>query len=303
REVLLCAGALESPKLLMLSGVGPGDALRAAGVDVIHALPGVGQNLHDHPNVTMFFRGDHHVDFFHPQLYGFTRANPRSALPPGQSDTCLVFYSGNASMREATKRMLPYKLFGGPGYSARKRDLTRRVVEFALRRRAAARLLDQLYGVVVILGKPRSRGSLTLRSPRAEEPARLDPGYFTDPEDMRTMLLGVRKARALAGAPALREWGNRELLPGPRARDDRALTRFIERNAMTTFHYAGTCRMGHDEHDEHAVVDARGRVRGITGLRVADASITPWTPVSAMNAPSMMIGRRVALFARADARA
>ncbi len=300
REVLLCAGALETPKLLMLSGIGPGAALRKAGVEPLHELPGVGENLHDHPNVTLFFRGDRYVDLLHPQLYGFVRANPSSTLPAGQSDTCLVLYSGNASFYEASKRMIPYKLFGGPRYGPRKRDLSRRAVDLAFRLGGVRRLVSELYGVVVILGKPKSRGRLTLRSARPEDPARLDPGYFTDPDDMRTMLAGLERARALAASPALAAWGNRELLPGPGKRSERALSRWIEKNAMTTFHYAGTCRMGEDA---AAVVDTRGRIAGVRGLRVADASVTPWTPVSAMNAPSMMIGRRMATFAREEARA
>jgi choline dehydrogenase len=299
REVLMCAGALETPKLLMLSGIGPGAALRAAGVGVGHELAGVGRDLHDHPNVTLFFRGNNYVDFYHPQLYGFTRANPSSDLPAGQSDTCVVFYSGNSSLYEASKRMIPYKLFGGPRYGPRKRDLTRGAVEFAFRRGVIKRLVAELYGVVVILGKPKSRGRLTLRSRRAEDAAVLDPGYFSDPEDLQTMVAGVRKAREITASRALASWGNRELLPGPGKRSDRALAKWIEHNAMTTFHYAGTCRMGEDA---AAVVDTRGRVRGVAGLRIADASVTPWTPVSAMNAPSMMVGHRMASFALEEAR-
>lgn len=298
REVLMCAGALETPKLMMLSGIGPGEALRAVGLELVHELPELGQNLHDHPNVSLFFRGDRYVDFFHPQLYGFTRANPASTLPPGQSDTCIVFYGGNSSLYEASKRMIPYKLFGGPRYGPVKRELSRAMVELAFKL-GARRFVERVYGIVVILGKPRSRGRLSLRSDRAEDCARLDPGYFSDPEDMQTMIAGVRKARAIAATRALSEWGNRELLPGARKHGDAAIQRFIERNAMTTFHYAGTCRMGEDA---GAVVDTRGRVAGVRGLRVADASITPWTPVSAMNAPSMMIGHRVASFAREEAR-
>lgn len=297
-EVLLCAGALETPKLLMLSGIGPAAALRGVGLDVHHDISNVGQNLHDHPNATLFFRGNRFVDFFYPQLYGFTRMNPATDLPAGQSDTCIVFYSGNSSMYEATKRMLPYKLFGGPRYGPRKRDFARWGVEFAFRRKRIQALISQLYGVVVILGKPKSRGELTLASANPRDTANIDPRYFSDPEDMQTMVLGLKKAREIANAAPLAAWGNKELLPGARKQSDAAIRKWIAGNAMTTFHYAGTCKMG-DGPD--AVVDTRGRIAGIGGLRIADASVTPWTPVSAMNAPSMMIGHRMARFAIEEA--
>jgi choline dehydrogenase-like flavoprotein len=155
------------------------------------------------------------------------------------------------------------------------------------------RLIERTWGCVVILGKPKSRGQLTLRSRDPRDQARIDPAYFTHPEDMQTMLRGVAKARAIAGGDALREFGNRGVLPPGFVRGDDALRAFIAHNAMTTFHFAGTCRMGGDD---DAVVDPQLRVRGVTGLRVADASVAPFTPVSAMNAPSMMIGLRAAGF-------
>jgi choline dehydrogenase len=110
REVVLCAGALESPKLLMLSGVGPRPQLSKLGIQTLCDLPAVGENLHDHPNVTMFFMGKRPVDCFYPQLYGFHRANPDSDLPRRQSDTCFVMYPARSSLREAAMRMLPTKL-------------------------------------------------------------------------------------------------------------------------------------------------------------------------------------------------
>src|SRR5262249_339020 len=118
REVLLACGALETPKVLMLSGIGPGHVLRAHGVPVIAERGGVGRNLHDHPNVPLFFLGNEPVDCFYPQLYGFHRANPDLALPPRQSDTCYVFYPARSSLKEATKRMLPGMLLPEKWYGA-----------------------------------------------------------------------------------------------------------------------------------------------------------------------------------------
>jgi choline dehydrogenase len=113
---------------------------------------------------------------------------------------------------------------------------------------------------------------------------------------METMLRGVERARALAAAPSLARWGNRELIPGAGRPSRAALKKWIEANAMTTYHYAGTCRMGDDD---EAVVTPDLRVRGVRGLRVADASVVPVTPVSAMNAPSMLIGYRASKAIRA----
>jgi choline dehydrogenase len=296
-DVLMCAGSLETPKLLMLSGVGPSDELRRFDIAEVADSPNVGQNLHDHPNVTLFFRGDRYVDFYHPQLYGFTRVNEASDLPAAQSDTCIVFYSGNSSFYQACLRMVPYKMFGGSGYGPRKRDFARKLVETGFRRKFVQKLVSELYGVVAILGKPKSRGTLTLRSANPLDQAILDPAYFSHPEDMDTMLLALKKAREIANTGPLTEWGNRELLPGSGKTSDKALVKWIRKNAMTTFHYSGTCRMGADD---SAVVDTRGRLKGVSGVRIADASVTPWTPVSAMNAPSMMIGHRMATFALQD---
>jgi choline dehydrogenase len=289
REVILAAGALSTPRLLLLSGIGPAEALRAASVPVVCEVPGVGRNLHDHPNVPLFFLGRSPVDCFYPQLYGFHRARPEADLAPGQSDTCYVFYPARSSLKEATKRVLPGRVIPQRFYGPRSRALLRRALDAVFATGLADPIIDRVYGLVVILGKPLSRGTVTLRSARPEDPALLDPAYFSAPEDMATMIAGVRLARRVASAAPLVSFGNRELSPGPWSRGDAAIARFIRKNAMTTFHFAGTCRMGEDA---AAPVDPRLRLRGVAGLRVADASVIPVTPVSALNAPSMLIGYR-----------
>ena len=140
-------------------------------------------------------------------------------------------------------------------------------------------------------GKPRSRGSVELGGDRAEHPARIDPAYFSHRDDLDTMVEGLRLARRIAGAPALREWGARELFPGGMITSSQLLEGFVRANAMTTYHFAGTCSMGIGP---HSVVNEQLRVRGVDGLRIADASIMPIVPVSALNAPSMLIGYRAA---------
>jgi choline dehydrogenase len=291
-EVILCAGTLETPKLLMLSGIGPRAQLAAQNIPVIVEQSAVGENFHDHPNVTLFFKGRREVDFNYPQLYGFGRLNPNTGLAPGQSDTCFVFYPARSSLREATIRVLPSMVLPPalrriPAISG----FVRGGVRAAFFSGALRRLVNHIYGIVVILGKPQSRGRVRLVSAKVERELEIDPNYFGDPEDMVTTIAAVRQARRIAQTSALAAWGNRELIPGARAETDEQLARFIRRNAMTTYHYAGTCAMGTTP---SAVVDTQLRVRGVSGLRVADASVIPTVPVSALNAPSMLIGYRAA---------
>ncbi|MCA9663410.1 MAG: GMC family oxidoreductase N-terminal domain-containing protein, partial [Myxococcales bacterium] len=296
REVILCAGALESPRLLQLSGIGAAPALRALGLPVVRDLPRVGEGLRDHPNVTLFFRGHREVDCNYPQLYGFHRVGRGDGLPPEQADTCFVFYPARSSLREAMIRMLPAMTL-----PPRLRDgavapaMLRGGVKAAFRSAALRRFIAKVYGITVILGRPKSRGSVRIESADPEAPAVVDPAYFADPEDLETMVRGVALARRIAAAEPLRRWGSRALMPGAGVRSDRRIARFIRKNAMTTYHFASTCRMGTDA---DAVVDPTLRVRGVAGLRVADASVMPEVLVSALNAPSMMIGWRAAQFIR-----
>jgi choline dehydrogenase len=172
----------------------------------------------------------------------------------------------------------------------------RALVKFAFALPPLRKFVERLYGIVLILGKPRSRGRLGLASTDVREPARLDPAYFEDPVDIETMVRGVELARQIGRAEPLTAWGNAELTPGKRNASRTKIARWIARNAMATYHFAGTCRMGSDP---NAVVDPFLRVRGIGGLRVADASVIPTAPVAALNAPAMLIGYRAAQFIRA----
>lgn len=292
REVILCAGTLETPKLLMLSGIGPAAQLAAQGLPVLVDVPAVGENFHDHPNITLFFKGQREVDFNYPQLYGFAQMNPKAPLAPGQSDTCFVFYPARSSLREATIRVLPSMILPPalrrtPPMSG----LVRAGVRLAFLSPALRRFVNHIYGIVVILGKPQSRGRVRLVSAKVRRELEIDPNYFGNPEDMVTTIAGVRQARRIAQTSALAGWGNRELMPGAKAETDEQLARFVRKNAMTTYHYAGTCAMGSAP---SAVVDTELRVRGVSGLRVADASVIPSVPVSALNAPSMLVGYRAA---------
>jgi choline dehydrogenase len=300
REVVLTAGALETPRLLLLSGIGPGHALRRAGVPVAADVRGVGENLHDHPNVPVFLLGRRPVDCNYPAVYGFHRAlAARDELAPRQSDTCYVFYPARSSLKQATKRMLP-AIALPPTWYKRGGAAIRGALDVVFATRLADPVIDRVYGIVVILGKPRSRGSVTLRSPSPTAPALVNPAYLSDPADMSALIEGVRLARRVASGAPLARLGNAELSPGRWVQDDAKIAAWVRKNVISTFHFAGTCRMGDDA---GSVVDTRLRLRGVRGLRVADASVIPETPVSALNAPSMVIGLRAARYLREDASA
>ena len=293
REVVLAAGAIESPKLLMLSGVGPDPELRRHGILPVAPLEAVGRNFHDHPNVTLFFLGHHAVDCNYPQLYGFHRIG-RAPLAPGQPDGCFVFYPARSSLREAMMRLLPAIVLPPSLYRARAASrLVRATVGAGFALAPLRRMIERVYGIVVILGKPNSRGTIRLRSARGGDPPLIDPAYLQHPSDLEAMLGGIRLARRIAGSPPLVDWGQRELFPGRRAQDDERLAAFVRANVMTTYHYAGTLGMGEASAD---AVDTRLRLRGVRGVRVADASAIPRAPVSALNAPSMLIGYRASRY-------
>ncbi len=296
-EIVLCAGALETPKLLMLSGVGPGSHLRELGIPIVADRPRVGSGLHDHPNVPVFFKSARDIDCFYPQLYSFFRTNPSSDLPPTQSDTCYVFWPAPSAMRQMMQRMLPPKMIPHGLYGPRSRAWARGLIGAAFKIGAVQSYTDRLFGIILILGKPKSRGSLRLRSTDVRDQALIDPAYYSEPEDLETMVRGVRLARAIGASESLSAWGAKELMPGPRTRSDAAIARYVRKNTITTYHFAGTCGMGTQEQD---VVDPQLRLRSVRGLRIADASVIPWTPVSALNAPSMLIGHRAARLIRAQ---
>ncbi|MDH3200434.1 MAG: GMC family oxidoreductase [Myxococcales bacterium] len=291
REIVLCAGALETPKLLLLSGVGSSEHLRAFDIPVVADRPSVGGGLHDHPNVPIFFKAKRDIDCFYPQLYSFYRTNQDSDLPRSQSDTCYVYWPAPSAMRQMSQRMLPPKVIPHALYGPRSRAMVRGMLGAAFKLGALQRFTDHMFGIILILGKPKSRGTLRLQSTNVTDQALIDPAYYSEPEDMDTMIKGVRIAKKIGTAEGLNAWGAKELMPGKRVTSDRAIANYIRKNTITTYHFAGSCGMGTRDSD---AVDTQLRVRGVTGLRVADASVIPWTPVSALNAPSMLIGYRAA---------
>jgi choline dehydrogenase len=282
----------------MLSGVGPRDHLRAFDIPIVADCPNIGDGLHDHPNVPVFFKAKSDIDCFYPQLYSFFRTNEDSNLPASQSDTCYVYWPAPSAMRQMMQRMLPPMVVPHVMYGPRSRKMVRSMVGAAFKLGALQRFTDHLFGIILILGKPKSRGTLRLQSTNVSTQALIDPAYYSDPEDMETMVRGVRIARAIGCSSGLADWGAKELMPGKRVKSDEAIAKYVRKNTITTYHFAGSCRMGGRETDP---VDPELRLRGVRGLRVADASVIPWTPVSALNAPSMLIGYRAAKLIRSEA--
>lgn len=295
KEVICCAGALETPKLLQLSGVGSSRELEALGIPVVHDAPGVGRGLHDHPNVCLFYRSKAAVDFQYPQLYAFDAARRADdAVDDAPPDTCFVCYAAPASLQQSMQRMLPILALPGRLYPLRPlRQFLRALVDLAFKLPPVKRYVAGVFGIVVILGKPTARGSLHLTANDPQAAARIDPAYYATQQDRETMLAAVAKAKRIAAQPALQAAGVKALSAGAKTGNQSKLWKWIIAATMTTFHFCGSCRMGEDA---DSPVDTQLRVKGLANVRVADASIIPATPVSALNAPSMMIGYRAADF-------
>ncbi|MFN7951439.1 MAG: GMC family oxidoreductase [bacterium] len=294
-EVIVAAGALETPRIVERSGVGRGHELRAHGIAEVASAPGVGENLHDHPNVPLFVWGRRPTDCKYVQLYGFHRANPEAALPAGEADSCFVFYTARSSIREAAVKLGPTKVLPPALFAKRwARGALRGVIGVAMASPPARYVLERMYGIIVILGKPESRGSVRLSSADPRAPGIVDPAYLSAPRDLDTLVRGVEWARRIVATEPLAQWGSRPLSGAARSSERARLEAFVRANLITTYHFAGSCRMGADA---ASVADERLRLRGVTGVRVADASVMPSTPVSALNAPSMLIGFRAARMA------
>jgi len=155
------------------------------------------------------------------------------------------------------------------------------------------RFINNLYGIVIILGKPLSRGTVRLASRNVKDPAVVDLAFYKNETDMETLLNGVEIAKKIAAHEGLKQWGNKPLAPASRSSKREVLKKWVYNTTMTTFHYCGTCSMGEAA---DAPVDTQLKLKGVQGLRIADASVIPVIPVSALNAPSMLVGYRAADF-------
>ena len=278
REVLLCAGAIHSPQLLMLSGIGPADELRALGIPVHAALPGVGGNYHDHPALALT------LEMKDSTSYGLSwRALPRNAWS-------VVEYL------LARRGQLASNVFESTAFLRSSPNLDRPDIQIAFqpaRRNPDAFPLPRGHGFAmsVVNLYPKSRGRIRLASTDVRDPPRVDAQLLCDPADAQPMLTGLRLARRLSQAGAFSRYGAHEVLPGPAAQSDADLLAYLRRAAGTAHHPVGTCRMGVDD---QAVVDPQLRVRGISALRVVDASVFPSIVGGNTNAPVVMVAERAA---------
>jgi choline dehydrogenase len=277
REVILSAGALQSPQLLQLSGIGPADLLRAHGIDVIVDLPGVGENLQDHYQVRTIVRlkARHSLndDVRNPirlaQMGWEWLAHGRGPLTIGAGQV------GGAACTEHAKNGRP--------------DIQFNVMPLSVDKPGDP--LHRYSGFTASMWQchPASRGRLAIRSADPLEAPRIEPRYLAAEIDRKVVIAGVRMLRDIHRQPAFRELWAEEVLPGPDACTDEELLDFACRHGGTVFHPTGTCRMGVDD---MAVVDPELRVRGIERLRVIDASIMPKITSANTNAPSLMIGEK-----------
>ncbi len=277
REVILSAGALQSPQLLMLSGIGPADHLRQHGIEVRHDLPGVGANLHDHPDVVQVWDANQAYELFGLSL----RGGWRTAQAIGQ-------------WRRQRRGMLTTNFAEAGGFIKSDAaepvpDLQLHFVVGKLVNHGRATVFGHGFSCHVCVLRPRSRGSLRLASGDPLAAPLIDPAFLQDGDDVRRMVVGFKLMRELLQQPALARRGGVERSAA--ARTDAEIEAFIRRHADTIYHPVGSCRMGHGPLD---VVDDRLRVRGIAGLRVVDASIMPSLVGGNTNAPVIMIAEKAA---------
>ena len=274
REVVLAAGAIGSPQLLQLSGIGAADDLRAAGVAVRHELPGVGGNLQDHPFVTVIFEvSDEHT------LYVAER--PRSVAE------WLLRRSGPLSSTVAEVVAFHRSRGGLPAP-----DIQYHMGAAYYDDHGAETFDGHAAVIAPVLVSPRARGRVWLRSSDPTDKPRILTNTLSEPEDLASLMAGVRLARRIAEQPALAEIVTREIKPGRAATDDTDLADDIRRRLMLIYHPVGTCRMSDTAAD--AVVDSHLRVHGISGLRVVDASVMPLIPRGNTHAPTVMIAEKAA---------
>ncbi len=256
REVILTAGAIGSAQLLMLSGVGPAEHLAEHGIDVELDLPGVGANLHDHPMSTLVFEHKAPLKGNPANIYGQGVGLVRSADDVGDPDLQILLISQ------------PYRSQGLDGPAP-----------------------DGGYAIGFSAMLPHSRGTVRLADSDHRTTPLIDPCYLEDVRDQQVMIAGMAIARRIAAADSLQDWRGAEAQPGRHLEDDEEVLDYLRESLVVYFHYAGTCRVGTDA---MAVVDPDLRVRGISRLRVADASIMP-SPISAnTNATVFAIAERAA---------
>lgn len=281
REVLLCAGAYGSPQVLMLSGIGRADELKAMGVAPVHDLPGVGQNLSEHPNYTNFYRMRDAAG-----LTPFLRLDRATAAVA----RWYLRHDGVFASNGAAANIF---LRSSPDYDRPDVQLTPMTVSNSAGLWFPGFTAPPVHCFTIRIGvmHPRSRGWVRLRSSDPRDKVRIQFNMYQEPQDMDCMIRGIRKCRELFAQSPLREMIASEVFPGKMLESDAELAGAVRKDGSHRSHPVGTCAMGVDG---NAVVDAQLRVRGIEGLRVIDASVLPEVPGGNTNVPSIMVGEKAA---------
>lgn len=280
REVILCGGAVNSPHLLLLSGIGPAQALHTLQVRVIMDLPGVGRNLQDHIQASVI----------HDCTQPLSLAGAESV-----ANMLRFFVLGKGPY---TSNVGEGGIFVNSGPDLSRPDLEIIFAPNYSMRHGFDNPPGHGYTLATCVLRPASRGHITLHSPDPLAAPAIQPNYLTAPEDLSLLRTGLKLARTLAAAQAFEPVRGPEVRPGPAVTSDDELNVFIRQTVETLYHPVGTCKMGTDP---QAVVDARLRVYGVSGLRVVDASIMPTLVGGNTNAPVIMIAEKTADMIREDA--
>ena len=287
REVLLCAGAIQSPQILMLSGIGPREHLLAHQIEPVHHLPGVGLHLHDHIDVVQVVDAPRGKDLF--------------GVSPGGA---LRMLKGIFEWRQQRSGMLTTNFAESGGFirsdpSEALPDLQLHFVIGKLINHGRTTTLGHGYSCHVCLLRPQSRGSVRLASKDPLALPLVDPAFLNEQDDLDRMVRGFKLMRNILQQPALAQFGGRELSVTATAQTDAEIEQAIRKLADTIYHPVGSCRMGPGELD---VVNAELRVHGLQGLRVVDASIMPRIVSGNTNAPVIMIAEKAAAMIKASVR-
>ena len=284
REIILSGGAVNSPQLLQLSGVGPAALLREIGVPVHHDLLGVGENLRDHFVLRIVAR-----------IKTMDTINQRVKGLPLVSET-FKYFTGRPSVLGLSPTLVYIFWKSDPALDNGDLQISFTPASY---KEGVQSQLDDFPGVTVApwVQRPESTGHIRVKSANPFEAPAIQPNYFSHETDRRLSLAGMRMARDLMQTPEFAPHVDREELPGPDVNTEDEMLAYYRENATTTFHLMGTCRMG-PKSDPTAVVDDNLRVRGLEGLRVADASIMPTMPSANTNAATIMIGEKCADFIR-----
>ena len=274
REVILSAGALNSPHLLMVSGIGPADHLREVGVEVRHDLPGVGQNLQDHPFIALIWEVTDQNTLY-------------QADKPKQLAEWMLRRSGPLTSSVAEVVAFVRTRAGLPAA-----DIQFHMGAVYYEDHGAEEYDGHCASILPVLVSPQARGHVSLRSADPADKPRILTNSLSEPDDVQSLVAAMALAREIAAQGPLRDITVRELKPGPDVTDRADLEADLRRRLMLIYHPVGTCRMS--DRGDDAVVDSQLRVHGLEGLRVVDASIMPVIPGGNTQAPTVMIAERAA---------